>query len=386
MTIKQPLKILLCCHLPLRASLGGAKVYLEAAACYRMKGHQADVIGIDQIVGENAPYMDENWRVANFPDKLRDYILNHADQYDVVEFESIYLPFDLKKKGTPLLVARSVLLDLHFREISVPRFKGWRALAGLLLKTKARRDRLDNKINQSLKTMLYADFVNVPNPDDRKILVQYGVAAEKIIVQPYGLFQDRLNQLQKPSEENRTNVKIAFVGTFDNRKGAVEFPEIVRDLLKVNENVQFKFLGVSGMFPDGESIKRHLNADKKKNDRIQIIEKYKPEELPELLKDCSIGLFPSHLESFGFGVLEMMAAGLPVAGYDSPGINMLILKELQAPRGEAAALVGIAKKLLTDSSFYAACKEKAEKVVQQFVYENQTNHSLEAYLLKREKK
>lgn len=381
MTNNQPLKILLCCHLPLRASLGGAKVYLEAAACYKLNGHQADVVGIDQIVGADAPFMDENWRVKNFPEKLRDYILNRADEYDVIEYESIYLPYDLKKTKGPILVARSVLLDLHFRKISVPRFKGWRALVGLLLKSRMRRERMESKIEQSLATMNFADFVNVPNPDDKKILADYGVAPEKIIVQPYGLFQERLNLLKKHSSSNKPFVKIAFVGTFDNRKGAVEFPDIVREILKSNDKVQFKFLGVSGMFPDAESIKRHLNTEDE--ERIQIIEKYNPDELPSLLGDCSIGIFPSHLESFGFGVLEMMAAGLPVAGYDSPGINMLIPKELQAPRGQAGTLAELIKKLINDSVFYSTCKQKAEKVVQEFVYENQTNKSLDAYLKRR---
>lgn len=359
-------------------------MYMEAAACYRLSGHQADVVGIDQIVGATAPFMDENWRVNHFPEKLREYILKHADEYDVIEFESIYLPYNLKKTNGPILVARSVLLDLHFRKITVPRFRGWRSLAGLLLKAKMRRARIESKIEQSLTTMRFADYVNVPNPDDKKILTEYGIASEKIIVQPYGLFQERLNQLKNYPRQSQTFAKIAFVGTFDNRKGAVEFPDIVREIFKTNEKAQFKFLGVSGMFPDAESIKRHLRACD--DERIQIVAKYNPDDLPALLGDCSIGIFPSHLESFGFGVLEMMAAGLPVAGYDSPGINMLIPKELQAPRGDVQALTDLVKKLINDSAFYSECKEKAERVVQQFVYEYQTNHSIVTYLKRRAEK
>ena len=38
----------------------------------------------------------------------------------------------------------------------------------------------------------------------------------------------------------------------------------------------------------------------------------------------SAGAFPSHCEGFPFGVLEMLAAGLPVVAYRAPGAPMMI--------------------------------------------------------------
>lgn len=373
------LNILMCCHLPLRATLGGAKVYIEAAQAYRILGHSVDLVGIDEIVGTDQPFMDENWRVLNFPKKLHLYIGLNAHRYDVIEYESIYLPFPKVTFIKSILVARSVLLDLHLRDVKIPHFKGFRAYAGLLLKSWQRNARLNLKITQSLKSMSYADRINVPNPADKKILIRYGIDPAKIIVQPYGLFQKRLDQFKNNNFKNNNSKKkiIAFVGTFDNRKGAVEFPLIIRSILETHPTAEFKLLGVLGMFPSEESIYRYIGEEFRS--RVHIKGQYSPDELPDLLQECSYGIFPSYLESFGFGVLEMMANNLPVVGYDSPGINMLLLEELIVSPGKVKDLLAVFSRLFNDEQFSQNCVLKCKEKVSHFIYETQENLAVENY-------
>jgi glycosyltransferase involved in cell wall biosynthesis len=369
----------MCCHLPLKLNLGGAKVYIEAAEVYRRSGHQVSLVGINEIVGENEPYMDQEWRVEHYPAALRSFILQKVKEYDVIEFESIYLPFAIPKTTHCLLVARSILLDLHFLEIKIPHFPGIRALAGLILKSFKRKSALKKRVNMSLASIAQADFVNVPNPSDKDILIKYGVNADKIIVHPYGIFQDTLDRfsLIMPPKENKKKLIIAFIGTFDNRKGAVEFPIIIRKILERYEHVEFKLMGVIGMFPSAGSIHRYIGEDLK--NRIRIHEKYSPEELPNLLSECTLGIFPSYIESFGFGVLEMMAMKLPVVGYNSPGINNLLLSELIVQPGDLNALFKIMDKIILDEAFRKVCIEECSLRVKNFTYENQENFSLQNY-------
>lgn len=370
----------MCCHLPLTPTLGGAKVYIEAAASYKYLGHIVTLVGVDEVVGSDKPFMDENWRVRFYPQLLKEYLLNLKIQYDVIEYESIYLPFDLKFHIKSLFVARSVLLDLHLRTISIPRFKGFKAFIGSFLKSRARLKKLNQKIDQSIVTMNYADFVNVPNPCDKKLLIENGILAEKIIVQPYGISTERLNYFQsikfcKLSSTKKK--KIAFVGTFDNRKGAVEFPQIIKRILVTHPDVEFKLLGVMGMFPSEKSIYDYIGDEFKS--RVHIYGQYSAEKLPELLKDCSYGIFPSYLESFGFGVLEMMAMDLPVIGYNSPGINLLLLKELTVSPGNVEELLKIFSKLITNEEFSRECIKKCRSRVNKFIYEAQENLSIQNY-------
>jgi len=371
------LNILMCCHLPLKSTLGGAKVYIEAAEFYRRLGHNVNLIGIDDMIGTDDPYMDELWRIEHFPEILKRYILTNHDHYDVIEYESLYLPYCLKKEVTCILVARSVLLDLHFKEITIPRFPGLRAIAGLLIKGRSRIKRLRKKIDQSLATITHADFINVPNPDDKKILMKNGIPEEKIIVQPYGIFNDRYEQFLKHNKLEPKKQKIAFIGTFDNRKGAVEFPEIIFTLSKKHPDIEFKFLGVVGMFPNAEQILEYLGGASAS--RVQIIEKYDPEQLPSLLADCTYGIFPSYLESFGFGVLEMMAMDLPVAAYDCPGVNMMVPAELLSMSGDFRGLILTLDHLISDQRFRKNMIEAGRETVKKFIYENQENVAIQKY-------
>ena len=63
-----------------------------------------------------------------------------------------------------------------------------------------------------------------------------------------------------------------------------------------------------------------------------------------------MGLFPSYFEGFPFGVLEMLAAGLPVAAYDAPGAPMMVPAEWLAPRGDAHALAARLAWMLRDAN------------------------------------
>lgn len=370
----------MCSYLPLTSTLGGAKVYIEAAESYKKLGHNVFLIGIDEIVGKDKPVLDEEWRVLNFPEKLKEYILKNAHQYDVIEFESLFLPYPMKEYVNCLMVARSVILHLHLKEIKIPYFFGIKSFFGRILKGPQRRAMLEKKIHQCLLGMKHADLVNVANPSDKKILIKYRIPEEKIIIHPYGISQAKLDEFTKAKIQNTKDGKrkiIAFVGTFDNRKGAVEFPKIIRQLLTTHSDLEFKLLGVFGMFSNEESIHQYLGIEFK--ERIHIYGKYKPEDLPILLSDCSFGVFPSYLESFGFGVLEMMAMDLPVVGYDSPGINMLLINDLIVKPGNIQHLIGLLNRLILEDKFKEECILKCRHKVNEFIYEKQKNISIEVY-------
>lgn len=377
--MEKKLNILMCCYLPLNETLGGAKGYLDVAKNYRRLGHHVDLLGIDEIVGPEKPYEDEEWRILNAPHKIREYLLKNSDRYDVIEYESLYLPFDLKPEVKALLVARCSLLDLNFNYISIPRFSGIRSLLGFFLKNKKRKEKIQKKILQAMQTFKFSDLINVQNPNDCDLLFQNGIPKEKIIIQPLAIFKKKMDLFESEKKINhiKSKRKIAFVGTFDNRKGAVEFPTIIERILTKFPDVEFKLIGVLGMFATEEKVIKYLGVKYKKN--ITVVGKFSPEKLPALLSDCLIGLFPSYLESFGYGALEMMAMDLPVVGYNSPGINMFLLSELMHPRGDVEGIIFSLEKLLSDEKFQKDCISKCRKNVEPFIFENQKNKSIEKY-------
>jgi glycosyltransferase involved in cell wall biosynthesis len=383
------LKILMCCHLPLRPDLGGSKVYLEAAEAYRRHGHEVDLVGIDTIVdavgwGERRfNLMDDSLRVQHFPKLLKRYILEKQDSYDIIEYEYLYLPFERADfSGDVVLVARSVLLLQHLQGLELPRFGGLRALAGIFFREPARRRDLQGRLNQSFECLSQADLVNVPNRRDRALLENLGLDSGKIVVQPYGLSEKRWEELRAFGERRRgheggLHPKLVFVGTFDNRKGGVEMPRIFSELLGDHPSLKFLLLGTAGQFPDAQGVLSRFPRDLWP--KIEVRPKFDNRELGDLVADCSVGIFPSHLESFGFGPLELMAAGIPTACYDVPGPPEYTPPELLAPRGDAAALRKILSRLLSDPDFHRSCLESMRASTAPFVWEQTVEPTLETY-------
>jgi hypothetical protein len=57
---------------------------------------------------------------------------------------------------------------------------------------------------------------------------------------------------------------------------------------------------------------------------LDVQPRYELTELPELLTGVSVGVVPSRVEGFGYGVLERLAAAVPVITYDAPGPHVML--------------------------------------------------------------
>jgi glycosyltransferase involved in cell wall biosynthesis len=96
------------------------------------------------------------------------------------------------------------------------------------------------------------------------------------------------------------------------------------------------------------------------------VPRFAAEALPELLAPCSVGIFPSYVEGFGYGVLEMLAASLPVIAYDVPGPPMMLPPEYLVGRGDVAGLSARVVALLRDPARLADARSWARERSRQF--------------------
>jgi glycosyltransferase involved in cell wall biosynthesis len=90
-----------------------------------------------------------------------------------------------------------------------------------------------------------------------------------------------------------------------------------------------------------------------RSDRVECVPTYDPTDLPALLGDCAVGLFPSYIEGFGLAVLEQLACGIPTVAYDVPGPRQMLESHramLLTAEGDAAAMAERAMQILEMSS------------------------------------
>lgn len=353
------MRILFCSKTHPSRELGGAKVRIELAEEMEQLGWECKLLSPSDLsqAGGRDPRVD-------YAERLRQYLRSSADQFDVVDYDHNHLPFARTEfSRQTLFVARSVLLAQHFDRISIPPAKGWKnRLHSLAFGRKAAAQRLQ-QIERARVTVSEADLVNVANQDDRDELVRRGIPEEKIVVIPYGLSRRLRAGFDGVSSTSPAEPRVAFIGTFDARKGATDFPGIVSDLCAAVPGVRFRLLG-TGL--NVGAVLAHF--PRRLRGRLEIIPRYTAEELPGLLMQCSVGIFPSYIEGFGFGVLEMLAASIPVVAYNSPGPPMMLPPELLVPRGDIRAMSGRVIELLKDKEQLAAERLRAKRRSQDFCW------------------
>ena len=285
-----------------------------------------------------------------FPKKAATYVRQNADRYDVIDCLIGTLPFaksSLRFRG--LVVARSVglfrLYDRFLREAARVRSKHpeGRWFGRIFHRFIEKRARKDSE--RSLRT---CDVVNFPNEDEKTELAQDPNLTVSALVEPYGLndgFLDSLAAAGVPAADRLRHPKICFIGMWGPRKGSREWPRIVKTIWERHPNAEFFFLGT--MF--SESIVR-ADLGLTETERISCQPTFAGAELPSLLADCTIGIFPSHIEGFGLAVLEQLAAGLPTIAYDVPGPRQILrtlAEQLLVPIGDVAALGARASEILS---------------------------------------
>lgn len=333
--MSRKLKILICSPLVIDPKYGGAKAFIELAESLRERGNHCDLISPDDMDKSLRELSGIDW-YRSFSVAQKDYLLRHAHKYDIVEYDHNYLPYERSLfPASTLMVARSVLLSLHLTNIKIQRRKGIRSWLGQFINGKKRKVENDFFIHSSLKTVQESDLTIVSSFDDKYRLMNSGIPHQKIFIAPFGLNKTRVKEID-PSRKCSQEKNIAFIGTFDMRKGANDFPKIVREVIKKHPEAKFKLLGTKGMFATEEDVKNYFYPSERAN--LEILPRFEPHELQKHLANSRLGIFPSYLEGLPFAVLEMSMNALPVIAYDAPGATMVLPPELIVPAGDIHAM------------------------------------------------
>jgi len=351
-------------------------VVLELSAAIRAVGFKADVIGPEELGMSGPPNL--RWG-QTYARRLAEFVRKSGDGYDVYDYDHVYPPFPRSEfSANALMVARSVLLMHHIQRIVPPTPRTARAWIGAALRSPRRRRELQTYVDMADRCIAQADLVNVSNDQDKTELTRRGVPPDKIVVLPFGISQQRRCQLERQCLESPPpDAIVAFVGTFDYRKGAADFPRLVRGVLDQVPQARFRLLGTRAMFQTARQVLAHFPRDARRH--VEVVPHYPADELPRLLADCAVGVFPSYYEGFPFGVLEMLAAAIPVIAYDAPGPPMMLPADYLVRPGDVAAMSRKTAELLKDRQKLLEARRRARQLSRPFDWGDIAHRTAQIY-------
>lgn len=371
------LRILMVIHTPWTRDLGGPRAQLELGEELAALGDHVEKFSYEDAFplartataarpGTAGRLLDFLRSNRSFAAQAMSHVRAHGHRFDVIDANQTDLPFPKRELNfSGLLVARSVGLIPEY-----DRFERWarrrwpepfslrsaRDLAHRALTWPGYRRRLRD-VERSFR---HADLINVSSQDDLEAVSRMGFGG-KAVAFPFGLPEDRreaFRQARAGVAERLAAGTVAFIGAWNSRKGSKDWPEIVRRVRERVPRARFLFLG-TGLGP--EHVLRDFPGDTR--EALEVVPRYRSEELPGLLSRATVGAFPGYLEGFGFSVLEKLAAGLPTVTYDAPGAResmRQLPRPAMVPPGDTAAFAGrVAELLELPAERWAALSEEA---------------------------
>ncbi len=379
-----PLRILAIVNLPWDSRLGASRVWIELAEQWTRAGHTVEKFCLtDAFPRRPVSGPGSALRQVLFARKAAAYVRENANRFDVVDCLIGVLPFS---KGS-----------LHFRGLFVARSVGLFRLYDQFLRqskrlgpgpSKGRRfGRLFHRFiawrwrSDSEKSIHTCDLLNLPNEDERRELAADSKLHVPLIVEPYGLsdaFLEALAAAALPAEQRLQNQKICFIGMWGPRKGSREWPQIMAAIWERHPAAQFLFLGT--MFHE-TAVRADLAPTHDK--QISCRPTFAAQDLPSLLGDCAIGIFPSHLEGFGLAVLEQLASGLPTIAYDVPGPRQILQTQsarLLTPLQDTIAIASRASEILSlPASEYGKLSAECVEIARRYRWKEIAENTIEHY-------
>ena len=390
----RPLRVLMVMNMPWLRELGAAQPQMALADEWRASGVEVEHLDFQTafpLLSRTRHHYVlplQDW----FSDRACRFVRREGHRFDIVDAQQGNIPLPRSALGySGLLVARSVGMDAPYAEFNQklrerrPPAQGlarWKNLARAMLMRSVRTGPLP----MVARSFAAADLINVPIPDEREWVRRHYRLDTPCLVQPFGLTPARRRAMAEAAASDAVRASaptVAFVGSWDGRKGSLEWPEIVRRVRAEVPDARFRFLGC---IQSRENVCRDLGVSVA-TEFIEVVPRFPAEELPVRLADATLGAFPSHLEGFGIAVIEMMAARLPVVAFAAPGPATTLApfaKDLLTPLADAGAFAARIVALLRDEPSRAALGAACQRVAERYDWPVIARETLAAYLAARD--
>src|ERR1043166_7493499 len=285
----KPLRILSIVNLPLDPRLGAARVYVELVKHWKAAGHEVGTFCLTDAFPKRSKSNSVSiLRQVIFPYRAAQYVRRNASRFDVID--ALIGPLPVSKSSlrfNGLVVGRSVGFPRAYEKFDRLSRKRWpaqprgkligRAFHNFVSRLSARNSEL---------ALRHCDLINLLNEDEIEFLNEPSPIRKPFIVQPNGLSDTERADLEhrmEPAQIRLQRQEICFIGMWGIRKGARDWPHIIRRVREKEPAAQFNLLGT---MTDEKSV---LSALGDVAGAVRVVSIFEREKLPALLEPCAVG-------------------------------------------------------------------------------------------------
>ncbi|MDY7226993.1 glycosyltransferase family 4 protein [Hyalangium rubrum] len=369
-------RVLLGIHHPLDPNLGAPGVTLTLGRALVALGCEVSYYGFGEAFPGTTEY--SAWHSVRFPWALSAWLARNAGRFDVLDITTGDC-WPWARLGRPGAPRRQALLTRsHGLEHVVSEQLRADVRAGVAhLSWKYPLYHGGFRLWEVRESLRVSDHVVLLNPMDRDYARdRLGIPADRISLIPHGL-PEPFQGLPPPERLAEGPLRLAFVGTWIQRKGREDIVAVARALLEQGGAFSLSLLGtgigeaeVLGDFPPAV------------RERVRVVPRYRHEELPGLLAGHEVLLFPSHAEGYGMALVEAMACGL--APVTTPvGVAPEVVREGETgrlrPIGDVPGLTAAVRGFAEDRERLLEVRRAAQKAVQGLTWREVALRTLRLY-------
>jgi glycosyltransferase involved in cell wall biosynthesis len=278
-----------------------------------------------------------------------------------------------RRHTRPLLVTRSHGLEHLFQaeEIKRIRLEGKRPSWRYPLYWGGWRLR---EVAMSLRA---SDLVFVLSDEERSYVIeQLGVSPERVRVTVNGV-PDAFLERARAAAERDHGPGVAVLGAYRLSKGVAHGSAALAAALEADPEMRVSFLGTG--VPAATVLERFPAPLRS---RVTVVERYRREDLPELLTGSSTALFPSLSEGLSLALVEAMTCGLVPVASDIPGNRAIVddgVNGILVPTGDAPAATAALQRLRSDAELLGRLRTAAREVGPRFSWSLIAQETAAAY-------
>ncbi len=220
-----------------------------------------------------------------------------------------------------------------------------------------------------------------------KLLRNYGVSEEKVVVIPNAV---NTNRFCPPQKKGKMKHKLGFkenqilILSVCRLHPSKRLDDLILTFAEIcNLKKKDLYLLIAGSGPDLERLKS-ISRTEGINSRIYFLGRISNEKIHEIYQAADLFVLPSSHETFGIAILEAMASGVPVIAARSGGVVSIFTDKencLMYEPGNIAELKNILHEMITNTRLRELIAGRARRmVIQNYSWDSIAKQTLALYI------